>query len=620
MGLGSKLCYVFLPVLSSRGSMPIKFSPTQTFAIGQSSRLLISADVNQDGNPDLITNGITVLLGNGNGGFSVGNTSTFTPPPGFAATTSLTLQAMTTGDLNQDGKTDLIAIGLIREPQLQSDGTTRTVTRSVLTVLNGDGTGKFASPTQTWQPIPEDLTALAVADFNRDGRLDVVVTARPNISGAGNTFAQDVAVLYGEGTGQLSTPTILDVPGENATVRTGDFDGDGWSDLVVNSEVITGGYYDYSSQGRVSILLNNRAGGFKAPTSVVAFAGSGLIVADINQDGIPDVLSGGSTFLGDGSGNLRSLPLRRTDTTGVLGDFNGDGRVDLVQDSATDSGVTAIAVQFGNGQGNFSELDAPIPIAGFPSFALQDRRSVVQDFNGDGKSDLALLNTRTGEVVVWLNVTTATDAIAIGRAIDASSQVEGSVTIDLSKGILEVGGNDLSDELLNVSGNLTIRGTNGNDRLTGNNQDNLLDGRGGNDVLIGLGGRDTLIGGAGKDRLTGGQGKDRFVFRLDQPFSRRIGIDQITDFSLREDKISLDRQTFPRLGKRLVKTSFAQVDSLAEAQRSPAKLTYIQRTGRLYYNSNGSTPGFDRGGLFADLPNGIALSLKQMTLGDYSLL
>lgn len=143
----------------------------------------------------------------------------------------------------------------------------------------------------------------------------------------------------------------------------------------------------------------------------------------------------------------------------------------------------------------------------------------------------------------------------------------------------------------------------GNDVITGNGQGNTIVGNGGNDILNGRG---------GKDRLTGGPGRDKFVFDINRRFNQKVmGVDVITDFTRGEDKIVLDRTTFTQLkGNRLKRSDFETVKNRREAQNSDALFTYIRKTGALFYNENGDDRGFGRGGKFADLSNGLNLSVK----------
>jgi Ca2+-binding RTX toxin-like protein len=158
---------------------------------------------------------------------------------------------------------------------------------------------------------------------------------------------------------------------------------------------------------------------------------------------------------------------------------------------------------------------------------------------------------------------------------------------------------------------VNLPGTSGSDQLTGSTGNDTLIGGAGNDILTGDSGDDILTGGSGNDTLSGGTGRDQFIFSTGTRFKRRQdGIDKILDFVQGDDKIVLSKKMF----KGLKKVSFASVKSVAKAQTSPAMITYVQKTGSLYYNQNKSAKGFGGGGQFADLTDGLALSVGDFTL------
>ena len=88
-------------------------------------------------------------------------------------------------------------------------------------------------------------------------------------------------------------------------------------------------------------------------------------------------------------------------------------------------------------------------------------------------------------------------------------------------------------------------------------------------------------------------------------------MDRILDFERGKDKIILDGGTFTEVGKTI---KFSTVGDLSAAKTSKSQLTYIQATGRLYYNANGNKSGFGGGSQFADLNDGQALSVKDFTV------
>jgi hypothetical protein len=140
------------------------FQPQQTSDIGSQPRSVAVADLNGDGNPDLVTvnydNTASVLLGDGDG--------TFAPLQHFQASTVATIYAVAVADLNGDGKPDMVVAN-----QGTFNPTTGTFDYAV-DVLLGNGDGTFGPP-QTFAVGSYHPTSVAVADVNGDGKPDLVV-------------------------------------------------------------------------------------------------------------------------------------------------------------------------------------------------------------------------------------------------------------------------------------------------------------------------------------------------------------------------------------------------------------------------------------------------------------
>ena len=242
--------------------------------------------------------------------------------------------------------------------------------RAVLTLeaLEGRTCPSFLAPTDLH--VGEGPHDVAVADFNRDGALDLVTT---------NRFGSEtgVVLLFGNGDGTFRPPATL-APSRHLAVVSDDFNGDGLPDLAL-TYLKGGGWIPY-------VLPGNGDGSFGKPL-LIPTDGSGatLTAADLDGDRVPDLVNGDRILLGNGDGTFRFVGW--IDGTGLhvaVADFNGDGRADLAT-PISDAGI--LLVYPGNGDGTFrSPLSFSAPIGGLDAVA-------AGDFNGDGRTDLALTGT-----------------------------------------------------------------------------------------------------------------------------------------------------------------------------------------------------------------------------------
>jgi Ca2+-binding RTX toxin-like protein len=170
-----------------------------------------------------------------------------------------------------------------------------------------------------------------------------------------------------------------------------------------------------------------------------------------------------------------------------------------------------------------------------------------------------------------------------------------------------IGGYGGNDSLYGGAGDDNLSAWEGNDTLSGGEGNDTLYAWEGNDTLSGGEGNDTLSGGEGNDTLSGGEGSDRFVYTSNTTFNPvHFGVDVISDFVSGTDQIHLQRAIFPSLSSVggtgfSVADEFAIVECDAQAATSTADIVYNSVNGNLFYNSNGSDPGFGTGTLFITL-------------------
>lgn len=247
------------------------------------------ADLNGDGKPDLALSGDTgsrsavgVLLNAGNGIFPQGLMSEEDLPKGLL---------LTIGDLNSDGRPDLVA-GAGGELHL---------------FLNLGG-GSFA---RSLYQTRGALSAAEVGDLNGDGQMDL------NVIDGGGVFT-----YLNQGGGVLSATATPLLPESNTmALAVTDFNEDRRGDLAV---------YTMSSPPSVLLYLGESAGLNKTPEAHANIATDRLLAGDANADGLLDLATRTAVLLNVGGG---SLALSRPEYPGAIvaiGDLNGDGTPDWV--------------------------------------------------------------------------------------------------------------------------------------------------------------------------------------------------------------------------------------------------------------------------------------------------
>jgi hypothetical protein len=298
------------------------FAAPVSFPVGRRPFSVATADFNDDGAPDLATadfddDTITLLAGDGRGSFSIIG--------------RLILEAMArphfvaTGDLNEDGRPDLIVSCF-----LYNEGGTRIGANDVRVFL-GNGAGTFTPGVRRAAGMnPETI---AVADLDGDRHRDLAVAER---GGDG------VLVLLGDGTGNLAAAVRYAAFGMTSGVVAADLDGDGDLDLAASN-------YTYNAFG---LLFGKGDGTFSAATGYDFWGRSrGLTGADFNRDGNLDLASGDVAdrivlLVGRGNGAFSPtallFPVDRSPSTPAAADFNGDGRPDLAVACAGSSSVNVL--------------------------------------------------------------------------------------------------------------------------------------------------------------------------------------------------------------------------------------------------------------------------------------
>ena len=272
------------------------------------------------------------------------------------------------------------------------------------------------------------ITGEAVADFNGDGIPDLIyaynysgeippavvnkplstssIRPRPNESPEDPycnetpptaTSTDPASVFLGDGNGNF-TPGVsnLQVSCVSTFIAAGDFNGDGFIDLA-----FSGRSQLYGGGGGASVLIGDGTGNF--------FSGGGpdligkIIVGDFNGDGNLDINNIDTTYLGDGTGNFTAVTAftdnnLETIWDAAVGDFNGDGIPDLavVYDPPSAPSTQQVEILLGVGDGTF------VAYRTIPALTGDLKSIFAGDFNNDGKLDLAVVNNATYAINILL--------------------------------------------------------------------------------------------------------------------------------------------------------------------------------------------------------------------------
>lgn len=405
--IGLKLSLGLVLLLSVMGSSDpvITFKLTQHIDTGFSTTAVGIGDFNNDDILDLVASllivvdeekdlkrvNIALSIGRGSGVFAAPQLIEFNSVRGSDNVQAPRGKVLALGDVNGDGRLDAV----LAYP-----------TGGSVWVLLGEENGLLRALASRDLPRGlRDVSAVALADFNGDKRLDIICT---NLQGS-------VYVLLNNGTEQIDRWGIQEtfIGGSLQSIAVSDLNGDApIKDVVV------------SSIGRAAVLLGDGTGSFRIEQRLAAGLYSGdspawIEVADINGDTFGDLVTANPesdrllVFPGDGTGRFgepRAWPTSGLDPRAIAAaDFNGDGWLDL---AAVNSSSNAVTIHLNDGFGGFGPIALSDPHKG--KFVRSNKAIVVPvgalpvglaagDIDGDGDPDLVVANQGDDAVSVLMN-------------------------------------------------------------------------------------------------------------------------------------------------------------------------------------------------------------------------
>jgi len=299
-----------------------------------------------------------------------------------------TAAAVVSGDFSGDGVADLVAADL-----------------DAVAVFTGRGDGGFTPGARAPAARP---TALAAADLNGDGKLDVAVA---------NGSAGTVGILLGDGAGGLSSAGAIRVGVTPVAIAAGDVNGDGRTDLVASN----------LDSNNATLLLGNGDGTFTSTFIGVGPVVFDAVLGDVTGEGQADLVVAGDTvrvFPGPFAGPPPPSLTPPTTTLGTdlaVADLNGDGHRDI----ATANGFSYdVSVILGGGGGAFRRMPV-LPASNGPSAIA------AGDVNADGRPDLVVANADSNDVTVLEGL--GTGRFRAGRQFRAGLFPTGVEIVDVNR-------------------------------------------------------------------------------------------------------------------------------------------------------------------------------------------
>jgi hypothetical protein len=358
-------------------------SPTPlSYLSGTKPDAIAVGDFNNDKKLDVVVansadNDVAVILGTGTG--------TFTDIQNFIS--GYNAIALATGDFNDDGFADFLV-----------NNNDTLLSNYSVNLFKGTGKGVFTEADTI--SFPDPISSIASAYFTNNTKdLGFVVTQQASNS---------VSVALGNGNGTFGTAASYSTGSGPVAVATGDFNGDGYPDIVTAN----------SGGNDVSVLLNTKTGTFNPAANYPAgTAPSAVAVGDVNNDGFLDIVvanSGSanvSVLLGKGNGTFGTAtpyPVGNGPAAIILAKTSGHIYPDIIVTNKTDN---TVSVLLGNGDGTF-QAQTPYSIPNASPVGI-----TAADINANGILDLVVAESATSSVGVMQGSGTGTFSGAVNYKV-----------------------------------------------------------------------------------------------------------------------------------------------------------------------------------------------------------
>ena len=355
---------LLLPACNFPQPPPDLFYKFDVMPVGQSPAHLLTADLNLDGEPDLISanttnNTLTILYGKGDGSFQSALNINVAAEPTMS----------TIGDINRDGYPDLAV-------------NARGADMFVVLPGNGDGSFRKPIPTRTGR-IPLNII---LGDYNHDNKLDAAVTL---------TFGK-MELYMGTGDGYFKKGATYLTGSRSFSGTTQDFNGDGHLDIALAASS--------SSASSIRLFLGNGDGTFQKPKRLAEkLKPLAVLASDMNSDEKPDLVfasgQGDNLYLlySNGDGSFKE-PVAFSGGGGpfalTTGHFNPDKFKDV---AVANSRSSTFSIVIRNASGKFKYPTRDYVIEGGTVLAITSG-----DYNHSGMSDIVVASNAKNTIEIYL--------------------------------------------------------------------------------------------------------------------------------------------------------------------------------------------------------------------------